>query len=76
VYTAVVTYAILKLTDALVGNRVSEEDEQEGLDIQGLKRHLTELLAKVHPTKTKRLFLQNRNNPALNAHNQIEPAND
>jgi len=33
VYTAVVTYAILKLTDALVGNRVSEEDEQEGLDL-------------------------------------------
>ena len=45
-------------------------------DIQGLKRHLTELLGKVHPTKTKRLFLHNRNNPALNAHNQIEPAND
>ena len=33
VYTAVVTYGILKLTDALVGNRVSEEDEQEGLDL-------------------------------------------
>ena len=33
VYTAVVTYVILKLTDALVGNRVSEEDEQEGLDL-------------------------------------------
>ena len=33
VYTAVVTYAILKLTDVLVGNRVSEEDEQEGLDL-------------------------------------------
>ena len=33
VYTAVVTYGILKLTDVLVGNRVSEEDEQEGLDL-------------------------------------------
>jgi Amt family ammonium transporter len=33
VYTAFVTYGILKLTDVLVGNRVSEEDEQEGLDL-------------------------------------------
>jgi len=33
VYTALVTYGILKLTDVLVGNRVSEEDEQEGLDL-------------------------------------------
>jgi hypothetical protein len=45
-------------------------------DIQGLKRHLTELLAKVHPTKTKQLFVYNSTNPALNARKQIEPAND
>lgn len=45
-------------------------------DIPSLKRHLTELLANVHPTKTKRLFLNNRNNPAPNAHHQIEAGND
>lgn len=33
VYTAVVTFIILKLTDVLVGNRVDEEQEQEGLDL-------------------------------------------
>ncbi|MEM7001374.1 MAG: ammonium transporter [Pseudomonadota bacterium] len=33
VYTAVVTFIILKLTDMLVGNRVDEEQEQEGLDL-------------------------------------------
>jgi Amt family ammonium transporter len=32
-YTAVVSFLLLKLTDALVGNRVSEEEEVEGLDI-------------------------------------------
>ena len=32
-YTAVVTWLILKATDALVGNRVSLEDETEGLDL-------------------------------------------
>ena len=32
-YTAIVTWLILKVTDALVGNRVSEEDETEGLDL-------------------------------------------
>lgn len=33
VYTAIVTFLILKLTEVLVGNRVDEEDEQEGLDL-------------------------------------------
>jgi Amt family ammonium transporter len=33
VYTAVVTFVILKVTDALVGNRVDEEDEMQGLDL-------------------------------------------
>ena len=33
VYTGVVTWLILKLTDALVGNRVDEDQEQEGLDL-------------------------------------------
>ena len=33
VFTAVVTYAILKLVDVFVGLRVTEEDETEGLDI-------------------------------------------
>lgn len=32
-YTGVVTWLILKLTDALVGNRVDEDQEQEGLDL-------------------------------------------
>ena len=32
-YTAVVTYVILKVTDAMVGNRVDEEDEMQGLDL-------------------------------------------
>ncbi len=32
-FTAVVSYALLKLTDIVVGLRVSEEDEQRGLDI-------------------------------------------
>ena len=32
-YTALVTWIILKVTDALVGNRVSTEDETEGLDL-------------------------------------------
>ena len=32
-YTAAVTWIILKCTDALVGNRVSPEDETEGLDL-------------------------------------------
>ena len=32
-YTAAVTWIILKGTDALVGNRVSPEDETEGLDL-------------------------------------------
>ncbi len=32
-YTAIVTFIILKLTDVLVGNRVSEEEELEGLDL-------------------------------------------
>jgi Amt family ammonium transporter len=33
VFTAVVTWVILKLVGALVGLRVSEEDEIQGLDI-------------------------------------------
>lgn len=33
VYTAVATFIILKITDALVGNRVDEEDEMQGLDL-------------------------------------------
>ena len=33
VYTAVVTYVILKVTEALVGNRVDDEDEMQGLDL-------------------------------------------
>jgi Amt family ammonium transporter len=33
VYTAVVSFVLLKITDALVGNRVAEEEEVEGLDI-------------------------------------------
>jgi Amt family ammonium transporter len=32
-YTAVVTFFILKLVDAIIGLRVSEDDETEGLDI-------------------------------------------
>ena len=32
-YTALATYVILKVTDALVGNRVSEDEEIEGLDL-------------------------------------------
>ena len=33
VYTAVITFGILKLTDRLVGNRVEADQEQEGLDL-------------------------------------------
>jgi Amt family ammonium transporter len=33
VYTALVTFVILKITDVLVGNRVDEEEEQQGLDL-------------------------------------------
>lgn len=33
VWTAVISYGILKLVDALIGLRVSEEEETEGLDI-------------------------------------------
>ncbi len=32
-YTAVVTWVILKVTDVLVGNRVSDDEEVEGLDL-------------------------------------------
>ena len=32
-YTAVATYVILKITDAVVGNRVVEDDELQGLDL-------------------------------------------
>ena len=32
-YTAVITYAILKVTDVLVGNRVEDDEELEGLDL-------------------------------------------
>jgi Amt family ammonium transporter len=32
-YTGAVTWGILKFTDAMVGNRVDEEQEQEGLDL-------------------------------------------
>jgi len=32
-YTAVVTWVIMKVTDVLVGNRVSEDEEVEGLDL-------------------------------------------
>jgi Amt family ammonium transporter len=33
VYTAVVTAVLLMVTNALIGNRVSDEEEQQGLDI-------------------------------------------
>jgi Amt family ammonium transporter len=33
VYTAIVSFVLLKITEALVGNRVPEEEEVEGLDI-------------------------------------------
>lgn len=33
VYTGIVTWLILKLTDVVVGNRVDEDQEQEGLDL-------------------------------------------
>jgi Amt family ammonium transporter len=33
VYTAIVTYLILKVVGALVGLRVSEEEETQGLDV-------------------------------------------
>lgn len=33
VYTAIVTFVILKVTDLLVGNRVDEDQEIEGLDV-------------------------------------------
>ena len=33
VYTAIVTFGILKLVDAILGLRVSSDDETEGLDI-------------------------------------------
>ena len=33
VYTGTVTWFTLKLTDMLVGNRVDEDQEQEGLDL-------------------------------------------
>jgi Amt family ammonium transporter len=33
IYTAVATMILLWLTDRLIGNRVSDEDEQQGLDI-------------------------------------------
>ena len=33
VYDAVVTFIILKIIDAVIGLRVSEEDESQGLDI-------------------------------------------
>ena len=33
VYTTILTFVILKLTDLTVGNRVSEEEELEGLDL-------------------------------------------
>lgn len=32
-YTGLVTWGILKFTDAMVGNRVDEDQEQEGLDL-------------------------------------------
>ncbi len=32
-YTAVVTFVILKITDVLFGNRVENDEEQEGLDL-------------------------------------------
>ncbi len=32
-YTALATFVILKITGALLGNRVTEEDEQQGLDL-------------------------------------------
>jgi Amt family ammonium transporter len=33
IYTAIVTYILLKVVDAMVGLRVSEDDEEYGLDI-------------------------------------------
>ena len=33
VYTFVVSFVLLKILDAVIGLRVSEEDEEEGLDL-------------------------------------------
>jgi Amt family ammonium transporter len=33
VYTAVVSFVLLKVIDAIIGLRVTEEEETEGLDI-------------------------------------------
>jgi Amt family ammonium transporter len=33
VYTAVATFILLKIVDAIVGLRVTEEEEREGLDV-------------------------------------------
>ncbi|MCA3394168.1 MAG: ammonium transporter, partial [Roseomonas sp.] len=33
VYTAIATWILLKITDVIVGLRVSEEEEREGLDV-------------------------------------------
>jgi Amt family ammonium transporter len=32
-YTAVATWVLLKITDVVVGLRVAEEEEREGLDV-------------------------------------------
>ena len=34
-YTVVVSFILLKITDALVGNRVNDDEELEGLDLVG-----------------------------------------
>ena len=33
IYTAVVTYVLLKVIDAMMGLRVSRDDEEDGLDL-------------------------------------------
>ena len=33
VYTAIATWILLKITDVIVGLRVTEEEEREGLDV-------------------------------------------
>jgi Amt family ammonium transporter len=40
IYSAVLTYAILKLIDAVIGLRVDEEEEREGLDVSQHGEHV------------------------------------
>jgi len=39
-YSALCTWAILKLVDVLIGLRVSEEEEREGLDVSQHGEHV------------------------------------